>query len=158
MTGVTGATGKVRTCLWFDGTGLEAARYYTSLLPDSWIENDPGEADTPPLVVNFCLAGTPYQALNGGPRYPHTPAASISVQTADQAETDRLWDALVAGGQANRCGWLTDRFGLSWQIVPQQLSETVGGPDTDGAARATQAMLTMAKIDIAALEAAYRGD
>lgn len=148
---------KVRTCLWYDGTGEEAARLYVSLVPDSRIEDifriGP---DAPPLVVNFTLAGTPYQALNGGPAHPHTPAASISVLTADQAETDRLWTALLAdGGVESRCGWLTDRYGLSWQIVPEVLPRLLGDPDRAAAGRVMEAMMGMVKIDIAALEAAH---
>lgn len=158
MTGRPDLANKVRTCLWFDSEGLEAARFYVSLIPGSLIEDDPGEVETPQLVVNFRLAGSPYQALNGGPHFRHTPAASISVLTEDQDETDRLWQALVAGGQESRCGWLVDRYGVSWQIVPQQLLETVGGPDPAGAARAVQAMLGMSRIDVAQLEAAYRGE
>ncbi|TYB82917.1 VOC family protein [Maritimibacter fusiformis] len=148
---------KVRTCLWFDGTHLEAVHFYTGLIPGSRIDGAPNP-EHPPVVIDFTLAGTPYQALNGGPHYTHTPAASIQVMTEDQAETDRLWAALIAGGGAeSRCGWCVDRFGVSWQVVPRQLVATVGGPDPDGARRATEAMLKMTKIDIATLEAAYRG-
>jgi predicted 3-demethylubiquinone-9 3-methyltransferase (glyoxalase superfamily) len=151
---------KVRTCLWFDSRGEEAARFYVSLLPDSRVERvarpDP---QGPALTVDFTLAGAPYQALNGGPVYPQTPAASISVLTRDQHETDALWTALVAGGgKDGQCGWLTDRFGVSWQIVPEPLLEMLGAPDRAAAARAEQAMLQMRKIDIAALEAAFHGD
>jgi predicted 3-demethylubiquinone-9 3-methyltransferase (glyoxalase superfamily) len=149
---------KVRTCLWFDRNGLEAARFYVSLIPGSEIEDDVEDAGGPPLLVNFRLGDSPYQALNGGPHVTHSPAASIRVLTEDQAETDRLWTALVEGGAESRCGWLVDRFGVSWQIVPRQLMETVGGPDRAGAARAGEAMLRMSKIDIAGLLAAYRGE
>ncbi|MEQ1719043.1 MAG: VOC family protein [Hyphomicrobium sp.] len=150
---------KVKTCLWFDGNGEEAARLYVSLLPGSDIGRlFRPDANGPALVVEFTLAGTPYQALNGGPQFPHTEAASISVATEDQAETDRLWDALVAnGGAESRCGWLKDRFGVSWQIVPEALPKLLGGPDKAASARVMQAMMKMAKIDIAALEAAARG-
>lgn len=147
---------KVRTCFWFDGNGHEAAAFYVSLLPGSRIENEvrPDPAG-PPLVVEFTLAGTPYMVLNGGPMFWLNEAASLSVLTEDQAETDRLWAALTAdGGEASRCGWLKDRFGLSWQIVPKALPRLLaqGGP---GAARVQQAMLAMGKIEIAALEAAF---
>ena len=154
------ATPKVRTCLWFDSRGEEAARFYVSLLPDSRIETvSRPDPDGPALTVDFTLAGAPYQVLNGGPMYPQTPAASISVLTKDQAETDALWSALVAdGGDAGQCGWLTDRFGVSWQIVPEPLLEMLGAPDRAAAERAKQAMLKMGKIEIAALEAAYRGE
>ncbi|MCB1356324.1 MAG: VOC family protein [Maritimibacter sp.] len=150
---------KLRTCLWFDGTAEAAARFYVSLIPGSAIEGSIGRtADGAPLMVNFHLAGVPYQGLNGGDMYTLSPAVSIQYITEDQAETDRIWAALIAdGGAESRCAWCSDRFGLSWQVVPRQLMATVGGPDPEGAARATQAMLGMAKIDIAALEAAYRG-
>ena len=151
---------KVRTCLWFDSRGEEAARFYVSLLPDSRIETvSRPDPDGPALTVDFTLAGAPYQALNGGPHFPQTPAASIAVLTKDQAETDVLWTALVAGGgKDGQCGWLTDRFGVSWQIVPEPLLEMLGAPDRAAAERAQQAMLKMGKIDIAVLEAAFRGD
>ena len=149
----------VRTCFWFDGDALEAAETYVALIDNSGIEAQVGHtADGAPLLVNFNLNGVPYQGLNGGPVYALTPAASIQVTTPDQGETDRLWDALTAdGGQESRCGWLVDRFGLSWQIVPAALPALVGGPDPKGAARATEAMLAMGRIVIADLEAAYAG-
>ena len=149
---------KIRTCLWYDGNGAEAAEFYVSLIPGSAIETN-YEKGTEPLMVNFHLAGVPYLALNGGPHYKASPAASIMVMTKDQEETDRLWYALTAdGGAESRCAWCVDRFGVSWQVVPEALPRTVGGPDPDGAARATQAMLQMSKIDIATLEAAYAGE
>lgn len=108
------------------------------------------------MIVAFSLAGAPYQILNGGPHYRPTPAASIVVTTRDQPETDRLWDALTAnGGKAGQCGWLTDRWGLSWQIVPEALLRLLGAPDRAGAGRVQAAMMQMGKIDIAALEAAF---
>lgn len=150
---------KVRTCLWFDGQAEEAARLYVSLLPSSEIERvvrpDP---EGPVLLVELSLAGAPYMLLDGGPRYTLSPAASIYVQTADQAETDRLWAALLeGGGRESRCAWLVDRFGVSWQIVPEVLPRLIGAEDQAAAARAREAMLAMNKIDIAALEAAFRG-
>jgi predicted 3-demethylubiquinone-9 3-methyltransferase (glyoxalase superfamily) len=150
---------KVRTCLWFDTQGEEAAGFYVSLLPDSRIGSvvrpDP---DGPALVVEFTLAGAPYMTLNGGPMYKPTPAASIAVLTKDQAETDDLWAKLLDGGGAeNMCAWLTDRFGVSWQIVPEALPRFLGADDKAAAARARAAMMTMRKIDIAALEAAFNG-
>lgn len=149
--------GKIRTCFWMNGNGAEAARFYVSLIEGSAIEGDlPDGAE--PLIVNFHLAGVPYMILNGGPHYELTPAASIMVSTTDQAETDRLWETLIAdGGKESRCAWCVDRFGVSWQVVPEALPRTVGGPDPEGAKRATAAMLEMGKIDIAALEAAYQG-
>lgn len=149
--------GPVRTCLWFNGNGAEAARFYTSLIPGSGIEGSPEEG-TEPMIVQFHLAGVPYVALNGGDRYAPTPAASIMVSTHDQAETDALWSALTAdGGEESMCGWCVDRFGISWQVIPDALPRLMSGPDRAGAERAMNAMLTMRKIDIAALEAAYAG-
>ena len=150
---------KVRTCLWFDDNALAAARFYCGLLSDSQIQSierysegqemaEPGTVS----LVEFTLAGTPYQAINGGPHFKLDEAVSISVATEDQAETDRLWEALIGGGGAeSQCGWLKDRFGLSWQIVPRRSIELMYGPK---AARVWPALMQMKKIDIAALEAA----
>lgn len=149
---------KVRTCLWFDHGGEEAAHHYVRLLPDSHVDDITHGSDGKPLVVNFTLAGVPYQILNGGPHFKLSEAVSISVSTRDQAETDRLWDALIAdGGAESQCGWLKDRFGLSWQIVPEAMIRFLNDPDRAAADRAMQAMLTMRKLDIAALEKAFRG-
>ena len=150
---------KVRTCLWFDGDGEDAANFYVSLLPNSEIEKAYFPIpDAPALVVEFTLAGAPYMMLNGGPQYKHSPAASISVLTDDQEETDRLWMALTAdGGEESMCAWLVDRFGVSWQIVPRRLVELINADDAAAAARARDAMMQMRKIDIAALEAAFEG-
>ena len=149
---------KVRTCLWFDNQGHEAAQFYVSLLPRSRIENTVHpNSDGPPLVVEFTLGGTPYMVLNGGPQFVPTEAASISVLTEDQDETDRLWDALTAGGgSAGQCGWLKDRYGVSWQIVPKTLPLLLSDPDGEAAGRVAQALMQMGKIDIAALETAFR--
>ena len=149
---------KVRTCLWFDDQGEQAAEFYTSLLPESAIESSFSPTpDGPPLIVEFTLAGAPYMILNGGPRFTHTGAASISVLTDDQAETDRLWSALLAdGGQGGRCGWLTDRFGVSWQVVPKALPELLQSEDKTVAKRAMDASMTMERIDIEALRSACR--
>ena len=151
---------KLRTCLWFDNQGEEAAQFYVSLLPDSHIEKvykpDP---DAPALVVEFTLAGAPYMVLNGGPHYKLNPAASISVLTKDQVETDQLWEALTAdGGSPSQCGWLIDKFGLSWQIIPEALPRLLGSDDKPAAQRAHNAMMKMGKIDIAALESAFNGE
>lgn len=150
---------KVRTCFWFDGKGEDAANFYISLLPDSFIENRVSpEPDRPALVVEFTLAGKPCMILNGGPMFTLNEAASISVLTEDQAETDRLWEALTAGGgQESQCGWLKNRFGLSWQIVPKALPRLLSAPDRDAAGRTMQAIMAMGKIEIAALEAAFAG-
>ena len=149
----------VSTCLWFDGQALPAAEFYCTLLPGSRIERirySPEDQDKrapgTELVVDFTLAGTPYMALNGGPRFTLDEAVSISVTTENQAETDRLWHALISGGGAeSRCGWLQDRFGLSWQIVPKRAVELLNGPE---AAKTWPALLKMRKIEVAALEAA----
>jgi predicted 3-demethylubiquinone-9 3-methyltransferase (glyoxalase superfamily) len=140
---------KVRTCLWFERQAKQAAEFYVSLLPDSRVET------VSELVVEFTLAGAPLMLLQGGPHYQLSPAASISVLTVDQAETDRLWAALLEGGQESRCGWLVDRYGVSWQIVPQVLPELLGAQDRAAAGRVQQAMMQMSKIDIAGLEAAF---
>jgi predicted 3-demethylubiquinone-9 3-methyltransferase (glyoxalase superfamily) len=156
-------TQKVRACLWFDHEAEEAAEFYVSLIPSSRIlgvarysEAGPGKPGSV-LTVCFELGGVQYLALNGGPVFKFTEAISLAVDCADQAEVDRLWTELGAGGTHSRCGWLKDRYGLSWQIVPSRLPELVNGPDKAGATRAMQAMLQMGKIDIAALEAAYYG-
>lgn len=152
-------TSKIRTCLWFEKEGLEAARFYTSLLPNSALDDHENKGSRYPLVVNFTLAGAPYQILNGGPHYKLSPAASISVTTEDQAETDRLWNALTEnGGSESKCAWLVDRWGVSWQIVPKALLEMFKSTDREAAARAEQAMFKMKKIDIVVLEAAFRSE
>jgi predicted 3-demethylubiquinone-9 3-methyltransferase (glyoxalase superfamily) len=154
---VTPVPAKVRTCLWFDGAAEDAARFYVTLIPDSRIDATlRPDANGPALIIDFTLGGTAFQALNGGPQYTLNEAASISVLTEDQAETDRLWNALIAdGGQESRCAWLKDRFGVSWQIVPKALPRCLADPDRAAAMRAMQAMLTMSKIDVAKLEAAF---
>ena len=151
---------RVATCLWFDGRAEEAADFYVSLIPRSHIGDiarlEPGG---PALIVEFTLGGAPFQALNGGSAFAFSEAASISVSTKNQQETDRLWEALTAdGGSESQCGWLKDRFGLSWQIVPEALPKLLFSDDRAASERAMQAMLKMRKIDIAALEAAWRGD
>lgn len=150
---------KVRTCLWFEKGGLEAAQYYVSLLPWSAIDTvlDHGQ-NADPMVVEYTLHGAPMMHLTAGPHHKLTPAASISVLTKDQEETDRLWSALLKdGGAESMCGWLTDRFGVSWQIVPEVLPRLLGQPDRAAAGRAQAAMMKMRKIEIAALEAASKG-
>jgi predicted 3-demethylubiquinone-9 3-methyltransferase (glyoxalase superfamily) len=151
---------KVRTCLAFRDQAEEAARFYASLIPGSEVETafrpDPS---APALTVFFTLAGTPYQALNMGDYVALNDAVSISVTTKDQEETDRLWKALLAdGGAENRCGWLRDRFGLAWQIVPKALPRLLTDPDRAAAGRAMRAMMGMTKLDVAALETAFHGE
>jgi len=153
---------KIVPCLWFDGDAQEAARFYVSLLPDSRIERVVrSPADTPSgpegyeLMVEFRLAGRSYVGLNGGPQFPFTEAVSFQIMTEDQAETDRLWSALTADGGAEiECGWLKDRWGLRWQIVPRRLIELIASDDKDAAKRAMEAMMKMKKIAIAAIERA----
>ncbi len=155
---------KISPCLWFDGEAEEAAKFYVSLLPDSRIEKvQKNPVDSPAgkagsvLVVEFTLAGQRFMALNGGTRFEHTHAISFKIDCADQAEVDRLWDALSDGGSVEQCGWLKDRYGVSWQIVPTALVQYLGGPDPAGAQRAMQAMMGMVKLDIAGLKRAYEG-
>jgi predicted 3-demethylubiquinone-9 3-methyltransferase (glyoxalase superfamily) len=155
---------KIEPCLWFESEAEEAAKFYVSLLPDSEIDTvqrntvdgPSGKAGTA-LVVQFTLAGQPFMALNGGMRVEYTHAVSFKIDCEDQAEVDRLWDALSKGGSGGRCGWLKDRYGVSWQIVPKALPKYLGGPDREGAKRAMQAMLGMAKLDIEGLRRAYEG-
>ncbi|MCI5048346.1 MAG: VOC family protein [Aquisalinus sp.] len=156
---MTGLQKKVRTCWWFNGNGLEAAKFWCSLVPDSEIDADFFPQDgKEPMVVEFTLGGAPMMILNGGDMFKVNEAASISILTDDQAETDRLWDALTAdGGAESMCGWLKDKYGVSWQIVPRRLIELSNAPDKTAATRARDAMLKMRKIDIAGIEAAFDG-
>jgi predicted 3-demethylubiquinone-9 3-methyltransferase (glyoxalase superfamily) len=155
--------------LWFDGQAEEAAEFYTSLFDDSGIDNvsryteagqevhgrTPGSA----MTVNFHLAGQPFVGLNGGPQFPFTEAVSFMVTCETTEDLDTLWDRLTEGGDpaAQQCGWLKDRFGVSWQVVPQALWRYLGDPDPGRASRATEAMLKMKKIDVAELERAAGG-
>jgi predicted 3-demethylubiquinone-9 3-methyltransferase (glyoxalase superfamily) len=157
---------KITPCLWFDGQAEEAARFYTSLFPNSRVDAvHRSPADTPSgprdtvLTVDFTLDGRGYIALNGGPDFTFTEAISLSIDCDDQAEVDRYWEALVAdGGEHSVCGWLKDRFGLSWQVVPRRLTEMYANPDRAAAGRAMEAMLEMTKLDIATLERAFAGE
>lgn len=150
-------------CLWFDGRAEEAAQFYTSIFPDSRIDKvTRSAAETPAgpkgivMTVDFTVRGQQLQGLNGGPDFTFNEAVSFVVDCEDQAEVDRYWDALVeGGGEHGPCGWLKDRFGLSWQVVPKALNELLEGADRAGAERAMQAMLSMSKIDVAQLQAAY---
>ena len=152
-------------CLFFASTAVEAAELYTSVFPDSRIDSvATTPSDTPftrkggVLSVSFTVLGTPFVAINGGMQFAFTEAGSFQVNCDSQAEVDRYWDALTAdGGEQGQCGWLKDRFGLSWQIIPRQMTDFIGGPDPDGAARAMQAMLVMSKLDIDAMRRAYEG-
>jgi predicted 3-demethylubiquinone-9 3-methyltransferase (glyoxalase superfamily) len=156
---------KISPCLWFVSEAEEAANFYVSLLTDSRIEkiqrnttDTPGGKAGTVLVVDFTLAGQRFLALNGGMKMEYTHAVSFMIDCADQAEVDRLWDALLAdGGKADQCGWLKDRYGVFWQIVPKALMTYIGGSDSAGAQRAMQAMLGMVKLDIEGLKRAYEG-
>ena len=157
---------KISPCLWFDGQAEEAARFYTSLLPDSRIVSvDRSAADTPSgpegsvITVEFTLGGRSFIGLNGGPDFKFTEAISLSIDCDDQAEVDRYWTALIDnGGEPSVCGWLKDRFGLSWQVIPRQLPEMLKSSDRAAAKRTMEAMLKMTKIEVAELERAFAGD
>lgn len=150
-------------CLWFDNRAEEAMYFYTSIFKNSKIgdisrygEAGPGESGAVMTVI-FELDGQPFMALNGGPHYKFTPAISFSVPCETQDEVDRLWDALTEGGEPGPCGWLTDKYGLSWQIVPTALMELMQGGDAEQARRVTEAMLKMGKLEIAGLQRAFEG-
>jgi predicted 3-demethylubiquinone-9 3-methyltransferase (glyoxalase superfamily) len=152
---------KITPFLWFDGQAEQAARFYVSLFPDSHIDRvTRSPADTPSgpagmvLTVEFTLAGSQFVGLNGGPQFPFSEAVSFHIACEDQAEVDRLWAALSEGGSESQCGWLKDRWGLSWQVVPKRLHELLGDPDPGRSRRVMQALLKMRKICIADLESA----
>jgi predicted 3-demethylubiquinone-9 3-methyltransferase (glyoxalase superfamily) len=152
------------TCLWFDHQGEEAARFYLGIFKNSrlgrvhrYTEAGPGEEGTV-ATVEFELNGQRFLALNGGPLYQFSPAVSLIVECADQAEVDYYWDRLAEGGQEVACGWVTDKYGFSWQVVPSVFLDMVTDPDPAKAARVTTAMLAMKKFDIAALHRAYNAD
>ena len=154
---------KISPCLWFNGDAEDAARLYTGLFPNSRILSvDRSPADTPSgpkdtvLTVTFAIAGQTFIGLNGGPDFKFNESISFSIDCDDQAEVDRYWDALIyGGGEPSQCGWLKDRFGVSWQVIPRQLPEMLQSPDREAAGRAMEAMLKMAKIDIEQLEQAF---
>lgn len=158
-------TEKNTICLWYDGTALEAAQFYTRTFPDSELgkvmrapSDNPSGSEGDVITVEFTVCGIPCVGLNGGPAFPHSEAFSFQIATDDQAETDRLWNAIVDnGGQESRCGWCRDRWGVSWQITPRALLEAITDEDPAVAKRSFEAMLTMDKIDIATIEAARAG-
>ncbi len=158
-------TSKNTICLWYDGAALEAATFYAETFPDSKViavHHAPGDfpdgKQGDVLTVEFTVLGIPCVGLNGGPVFKHSEAFSFQVSTEDQAETDRYWNAIVGnGGQESACGWCKDKWGLSWQITPRVLIEAVTSPDRAAARRAFDAMMDMHKIDIARIEAAWRG-
>lgn len=152
-------------CLWYDGTALEAATFYAKTFKDSSVDAVRGAPGDYPagkqgdvLTVEFTVMGIPCLGLNGGPMFRHSEAFSFQIATDDQAETDRLWDAIIHNdGEASECGWCKDKWGLSWQITPRALIAAVTDPDPAAAKRAFEAMMGMTKIDIATIEAALRG-
>jgi predicted 3-demethylubiquinone-9 3-methyltransferase (glyoxalase superfamily) len=150
-------------CLWFDTEGEAAAKFYTSIFADSRIgriarytEAGPGAAGSV-ATVEFELNGQKFMVLNGGPQYTFSAAVSVVIPCADQDEVDYYWSRLSAGGQEVACGWVTDRYGVSWQVVPTVLTEMIADPDPEKARRVFEAMFTMTKLDIAALQKAYAG-
>ena len=157
---------KIAPCLWFENDAEAAAKFYVSLLPDSRVDRvQRSPVDTPGckagdvLVVGFTLAGQSFIGLNGGAGVPYTNAVSFTINCDDQAEVDRLWDALIAnGGKPVQCGWLNDRWGVPWQIVPKGFTELLADSNGDGAKRAMAAMMEMVKLDMAALKKAFDGD
>jgi predicted 3-demethylubiquinone-9 3-methyltransferase (glyoxalase superfamily) len=155
---------KITPFLWFDGKAEEAANFYTSIFKNSKILNIAryGEAGPGPkgtvMTVTFQLEGQEFMALNGGPHYTFSPAISLFVNCETQAEVDELWEKLSAGGREDKCAWLTDKFGVSWQIVPKALLELIQDRDPVRSQRVFKAMLQMAKIDIEGLKRAYRGE
>jgi predicted 3-demethylubiquinone-9 3-methyltransferase (glyoxalase superfamily) len=145
---------KIKTCLWFDGNAEEAAEFYVSVFPDSAVTGITPGPNGAALVVAFRLAGVEFIALNGGPQFRFNEAVSLSVDCQSQEELDELWEKLSAGGSGGQCGWLKDRYGLSWQIVPTVLPRLLAGADPGRAQRVMNALMGMTKLDIRALEAA----
>ena len=151
---------KIMPCLWFDDRIEDAVNFYTSVFPDAKVESLSRYGDAGPLpkgkvmVAIFTLAGQQFMALNGGPQFKFTEAVSFYVKCADQKEVDHYWNKLTAGGAESQCGWLKDKFGLSWQIIPDALTRYLSDKDAAKASRVMQAMLKMQKIDIAALDRA----
>ena len=153
------------TCLWFNGQAREAANFYASIFPNSSVEcnwiaptETPGNEQGSEVLVNFLIFGRPFIGLNGGPQFPHSEAISFQIPCLDQNEIDRYWKLLTAdGGEESQCGWLKDKFGVSWQVVSPEMGGYLGGSDAAGAQRATQAMLGMKKIDLDVMRKAYLG-
>ncbi|MFM7949503.1 MAG: VOC family protein [Actinomycetales bacterium] len=156
---------QLTTCLWFDGRAREAAIFYTSVFPDSeladnWLAptDTPGNAKGEEVVVNFKIFGQNFIALNGGPQFPHSEAVSFQIPCKDQNEIDKYWELLTKdGGEESQCGWLKDKFGVSWQVTSPEMMKYLGGSDPAGSQRATEAMLKMKKIDLETMRLAYLG-
>jgi predicted 3-demethylubiquinone-9 3-methyltransferase (glyoxalase superfamily) len=154
---------ELTTCLWFNGNARQAAEFYVSAFPNSsigtnWIAptETPGNQQGEEVVVDFVMFGRPFIALNGGPQFTFSEAISFQIPCADQGEIDKYWDLLTKdGGEESQCGWLKDKFGLSWQVTSPQMGQYLGGPNPEGAKRATQAMLEMRKINLAEMKSAY---
>ena len=152
-------------CLWYNGDAVEAAQFYAETFPDSSVgaifrapSDYPAGKEGDVLTVEFTVIGIPCIGLNGGPQFKHSEAFSFQIATDDQSETDRLWNAIVGnGGEESMCGWCRDKWGLSWQITPRVLTEGMADPDPDTRKRVFEAMMTMGKIDVAAIEAARKG-
>ncbi|MBB5403267.1 putative 3-demethylubiquinone-9 3-methyltransferase (glyoxalase superfamily) [Paraburkholderia youngii] len=155
---------KIAPCLWFDGNAEEAAEFYTSVFPASRIATTLHSTDVGPgpagevVAVTFEIEGQEFMVLNGGPQYKFTPAISLMVHCDSQEEVDRYWSKLLDGGEPVACGWLRDRFGVSWQITPNVLLQMLRDPDRAKASRVMAQMMKMVKLDIAPLEQAYRGE
>jgi predicted 3-demethylubiquinone-9 3-methyltransferase (glyoxalase superfamily) len=143
---------RITPFLWFDGEAQQAARFYCKVFKNSKIRS------SSPFSVEFSLDGQDFYALNGGPHFKFTPAVSFFITCKDQKEVDYYWGKLLKGGKASRCGWLEDKYGLSWQVIPQALNECIYGPDKKGAKRAMDAMMQMVKLDVKTLKAAYKGE
>ena len=153
------------TCLWFDGNAQEAASFYTSIFPDSHLDDNwiaptdtPGNKQGEEIVVNFKIFGRSFIGLNGGPQFPHSEAISFQIPCANQGEIDKYWELLTKdGGQESQCGWLKDKFGISWQVTSPEMMKYLGGNDPQGAERATKAMISMSKINLEEMRLAYLG-
>ena len=154
----------IAPCLWFDGNAEDAVNYYVSVFKDSKVLHidrfsDVGpDPDAPVVFIEFQINGQPFQAINGGPEFSFTEAVSFAIACANQEEVDYYWDTLTQEGEPGPCGWLKDKYGVSWQVIPKGLVEMLGDPDPEKAKRTTEAMLSMKKLDIDALQKAHAGE
>lgn len=157
---------KLRICLWFNGNAREAAIFYSSIFPDSSVDDNwiaptdtPGNKQGEEIVVNFRIFGQDFIGLNGGPQFPHSEAVSFQIPCENQDQIDSYWNILTKdGGQESQCGWLKDKFGISWQVTSPEMEKYLGGADPEGSKRATEAMLKMKKIDLELMRSAYFRD